>query len=276
MSSISTAEKQYFESLFGMRSGYVLSFTDESFAEHFNSHNVDIHGGEYQKHGTSKARKLRVFWEIEPDMLVGRVLAGLLDVYEADCNLEERELNPVALQKCRNIVGRLTGKSPDSLIEGEAGFLSEEFAVPDLHKLPVDSTVAEIVRSRLEEARTCLKVGAHLSVIFLCGSILEGVLLGAAEKSPKTFNQSASSPKDRNGKVKPFPDWSLSEFINVAHDVGVLKTDVQKFSHGLREFRNYIHPYQQMASKFNPDEHTAKVCFQVLKAALADVSGERK
>ena len=30
-----------------------------------------------------------------------------------------------------------------------------------------------------------------------------------------------------------------------------------------------------MVSKFSPDEHTAKVCFQVLKAALADVSGER-
>ena len=54
-----------------------------------------------------------------------------------------------------------------------------------------------------------------------------------------------------------------------------LGQDVQKFSHGLRDFRNYIHPYQQMASGFKPDEHTAKVCFQVLKAALADVSGER-
>ena len=26
----------------------------------------------------------------------------------------------------------------------------------------------------------------------------------------------------------------------------------------------------------SPDEHTAKVCFQVLKAALASVAGERK
>jgi hypothetical protein len=55
-----------------------------------------------------------------------------------------------------------------------------------------------------------------------------------------------------------------------------MKPDVKKFSHGLRDFRNYIHPYEQMQSGFAPDEHTAKLCFQVLKAALASVAGERK
>ena len=78
--------------------------------------------------------------------------------------------------------------------------------------------------------------------------------------------------------MKQFHEWTLSEFINVAYDIGwrrILKPDVQKFSHGLRDFRNYIHPYQQMASAFKPDEHTAKVCFQVLKAALADMAGDR-
>ena len=117
--------------------------------------------------------------------------------------------------------------------------------------------------------------GRPSSVIFLCGSVLEAVLLGAAQNDPKNFNQSASSPKQRDGKVKQFPEWSLSELINTAHDIGVLKADVQKFSHGLRDFRNYIHPYQQMVSRFRPDGHTARVCFQVLKAALADISGER-
>ena len=51
--------------------------------------------------------------------------------------------------------------------------------------------------------------------------------------------------------------------------------DIKKFSHGLRDFRNYIHSYQQMISGFNPDEHTVKLCFQVLKAALASLAGER-
>jgi hypothetical protein len=69
--------------------------------------------------------------------------------------------------------------------------------------------------------------------------------------------------------------FECAQFIDTACDVQLLKLDVKKFSHGLRDFRNYIHPYQQMVSGFTPDEHTAKVCFQVLKAALASLAGER-
>ena len=134
--------------------------------------------------------------------------------------------------------------------------------------------MSEIIQDRLREAQSCLLVGAHLSVIFQCGSVLEAVLLGAAQKEPQKFNQSPASPQ-KDGKVKQFHEWTLSEFINVSYDIGLLKPDVKKFSHGLREFRNYIHPYEQMVSGFKPDEHTAKVCFQVLKAALADVAGDR-
>jgi len=48
----------------------------------------------------------------------------------------------------------------------------------------------------------------------------------------------------------------------------LLRLDVKKFSHVMRDFRNYIHPYEQMASKFNPDKHTAEICLQVLRAAI--------
>jgi len=43
---------------------------------------------------------------------------------------------------------------------------------------------------------------------------------------------------------------------------------IEKFTHCLRDFRNYIHPYQQMCIGFEPDEYMTKICFQVLKAAL--------
>jgi len=117
--------------------------------------------------------------------------------------------------------------------------------------------------------------GAYLSVIFLCGSVLEAVLLGAAQNEPARFNRAMASPKLGDGSVKRFHEWSLSQFIDVACEIGLLKPDVKKFSHGLRDFRNYIHPYEQMVSGFTPDEHTARLCFQVLKAALASVAGER-
>ena len=68
--------------------------------------------------------------------------------------------------------------------------------------------------------------------------------------------------------MRKFHEWSLADFINVAKEVGLLKDDVQKFSHALRDFRNYIHPFEQVTSGFTPTMHTAKICLQVLKVAI--------
>lgn len=276
MSSLTVAEKQYIERVLEMGSGYVLDFSDSTFGQFFYSFNIDIHGDGYQTYGTSKAKKMRAFWDTEPDVVVGHVLTEMLDVYEALCESGGRERDSTSLGKSREIVARLLGKDPRANAVTDKGFLDLQFEFPNIQKLPIESMAVPIIAARLKEAQDCLSVEAHLSVIFQCGSVLEGVLLGAAQKQPEKFNRSGASPKnERDGKVQAFHEWSLSDFINVAHDIGLLKPDVQKFSHGLRDFRNYIHPYQQMNSGFTPDKHTARVCLQVLKAALADVAGER-
>jgi hypothetical protein len=199
----------------------------------------------------------------------------MLASYEADCHLNGRTVDEGILNKAQAITLRLKSKSSSSAYETVETFLDKEFAIPNIQKLPVEQQVATIIEGRLIEARKALGAGAHLSVIFLCGSVLEGVLLGAALKNPEKFNRSNVSPKNAEGKVKQLHEWSLAQFIDTACDIQLLKPDVKTFSHGLRDFRNYIHPYQQMTSGFAPDEHTAKVCFQVLKAALASLAGER-
>ena len=263
MSSLTYSEKRYLKNILDMHSGYVLDFSDRTFGEFFDQYNIDIHDIKYQAFGTSKANKLRAFWKLEPDQLVGTVLSDMLAFYELP-------------DKVRGIVERLNGQAPvphSTTTEGE--FLAHEFTVPNLQKLPLDAQVVSIIEARLTEACAALAARAHLSVIFLCGSVLEAVLFGSAQRNPAVFNKAIATPKAENGKPKRFHEWSLAQLIDVACEVGVLKIDIKKFSHGLRDFRNYIHPYAQMASGFTPDEHTAKVCFQVLKAALASVAGER-
>jgi len=276
MSSLTEIEKRYFEKLLGMQSGYVLDYSDTTFGELFNRHRINIHDQKYQTYGTSKAKKLRAFWEKEPDVLVGKVLTELLDAYEADCHLNKRETEPSVLEKSRGIIQRLSGaaeasRGPQTIQD----FLHSEFTIPNIQKLPIEAMAVPIIESRLHEARTAMSAGAYLSTIFLCG-VLEAVLLGAVQQEPARFNQASASPKNAEGRVKPFHQWNLAQLIDVACEAGLLKPDVKKFSHGLRDFRNYIHPYEQMISGFTPDEHTAKVCFQVLKAALASVAGDRK
>ncbi len=154
----------------------------------------------------------------------------------------------------------------------EETFLKHEFSDFSLDELNFDSAITSVLKIRTDEIKKCLSVKASLSVVLLCGSYLEGILLGLATKYPQDFNQANASPRDKDGNVLPLYNWSLASFIDVAYELDFIKNDVKKFSHALRDFRNYIHPYQQVSSRFDPNEDTANICWQVLKASVTQIS----
>ncbi|MEI6221369.1 MAG: hypothetical protein WCP97_01250 [bacterium] len=158
-------------------------------------------------------------------------------------------------------------------ISSEEDFLKKDFAEVSLDNLKLEGAITEILKQRLIEIKSCLSSKSALAVIFLCGSTLEGILLGIASNNPAIFNKSNSSPKERiTGKTLPFDKWTLSNFIDVAKETGFIQEDVKQFSHVLRAFRNYIHPFQQRLEEFNPSEHTAKLCWQTLKLAIIEIN----
>jgi hypothetical protein len=272
MSSLRFVEKQHFEDILGMSGGYVLSFTNETFAEFFRE-TVDknIHSEEYANKGDSKANRLRAFWEVEPDPVVGEVLLGMLEIWRYGNLLDGLERDPLYFE-CLQIAERLRGREDQ---EQESQFLEQELGQISFEGLPIDAALIPVLEYRLSEAWSCLQAGAPLAVVFLCGSVLEGMLLGVARQHPEEFNRAGGSPRDESGRVRPFSEWSLSQMIDVACGIGYLTDDVRAFSHSVRDYRNYIHPFKQLSSGFWPDEHTAKLCFQVLNAAVACLSGRR-
>ncbi|GJB98604.1 hypothetical protein [Aeromonas caviae] len=155
--------------------------------------------------------------------------------------------------------------------ENEDEFLRREFTNVSIAKLGLEGPVTDVLEQRIKEIEKCFFGKAYLAVILMAGSTLEGTLLGVANKHPKAFNSASSSPKDGGGKVKQFHDWTLSAFIDVAHQLRLVQHDTLRFSHTLRDFRNYIHPFQQMSTGFSPTEHTAKLCLQVLRAAVYEL-----
>lgn len=276
MSSLTTIEKKRFEDLFGMGGGYVLDFTNTSFLEYFRDRvSVDIYSNKYASHGDSKAKRLRVFWNVEPDQIVGKVLLGLLELWDYLNTSEDNITARTNYEECRKIALRLIGRHEEQ-IEPVERFLRLKFRDITIDNTGIESTMVPVINARLSELAECSTKNAPFSVIVLCGSILEGLLLGVAVKNFEKFNKASSSPKDRNGKPKPIYEWNLSSLIDASYDAGYINLDVKKFSHALRDFRNFIHPYQQMACNFSPDEHTAKICLQVLKAAIASLTNHRK
>jgi hypothetical protein len=154
----------------------------------------------------------------------------------------------------------------------EEGFLSQEFNDLKLSNLQLDSSITSVLEYRVKEIENCFSASAPLSVILLAGSTLEGILLGVATQNPRAFNCAKSAPKNKEQKVKQFHEWSLANFIDVSKEVNLLHHDVHKFSHALRDFRNYVHPFEQMSTGFTPTMHTAKICLQVLKVAIHQIN----
>nr|WP_319374012.1 hypothetical protein [uncultured Methanobacterium sp.] len=276
MSNLTNLEKQIFEKLFDMQTGYVLDFSNNTFQNFIeNSVKINIFDKKYEKRcdelgydNCSKANRLRCFWDIESDFIVYKLLKELLDYYEHVYNYEK---NLELLEKAKDLVTD-SKKSIKTSYNDEETFLKQEFEAIDISSLGLEESIAPIITSRIEEIKICLNNNAPLSSIFLIGSTLEGILLGIASQNPEKYGRAKSSPKEQNGKVKKFEKWNLNDFINVSYEIGFLKKDVKQFSHYLRDFRNYIHPYKQLVDQFYPNNHTALICEQVLKAAIYELS----
>jgi hypothetical protein len=159
----------------------------------------------------------------------------------------------------------------DYKVGSEEEFLNKKFERPVIKKLGLEPFYEPVIEGRINEIEKIIEQ-APLSAIFTIGSTLEGIFLGVASKIPKEVNQAASSPKNESGKVKSFHLWSLNDFINVFAELKLISKNVKNFSHEVRSFRNYIHPYQQTAEQFTPNNRSAKIAWQVLLAAVEDIT----
>lgn len=272
MTNLSPLEQRKFEDLFNMPSGYVMSLSNSEFDSYFKHFGIDIFSSNYDNASGSKANRLRAFWNKESALLVGKVLQEFLKIWKYENN-NTAQTNE-NYKACVEIADRLLGNQELDICLTADHFLEKDFGAIAFDKLPIENNMIPIIKSRYHESLQCLNNKSPLAVIFLCGSTLEGILLGAAMKNSAEFTSSPSAPK-RNGIVTNITTWTLAELINVACDIKILGKDIKEFSHALRDFRNYIHPNQQLLSQFTPDNHTARICIQVLRAAIANLSKER-
>ena len=110
-------EKRDIEAALGMGSGYVLDFSNRTFADFIaSSIGIDIYSGPYSDSGSSKANHLRCFLEKAPDHRAGRLLADLftharqLAADNAYSPPTEAELK--RLDRCQAIAARLRSAQP--------------------------------------------------------------------------------------------------------------------------------------------------------------------
>lgn len=143
---------------------------------------------------------------------------------------------------------------------------------PMVDLLTIDDGMKKVIIQRVVEIAKCLEVKSSMASIILCGSILEGLLSDYANQYREKFMSSQRAPTDKDGRVKPIEDWSIRNLLIVANIQGFIKGDVMNFSHILIDFRNYIHPKEQLSKDFDPDEDTAEMCWSIVKTAIKQLS----
>jgi hypothetical protein len=266
MAQLSNGLKFKIESLFGMASGYVLDFTNASFADFIRT---SVGVDPYENYSGSKAQVLRQFWQQEPMAKTQQVLLELLDRWfttkmaTGGPSEAERQLYESAKIEVEHLVE--VPISPTDQI-----FLGKDFGAIDLERVNVPVDFKRVIEQRLEEIDKCLEVKAPLATIFLCGSTLEGLLYEVASKNIESFNRCKAAPKS-DGSVKTLNRWTLSDLIEAARELNVVGEDVSKHAMAVRAFRNYIHPRQQIKENFSPTMFTASMAKQVLLAAISDI-----
>ncbi|GAA5167513.1 abortive infection family protein [Viridibacterium curvum] len=123
MSDLTSSEKRKLERLFGMGSGYVLDFSNRTFAEFIEeSVRRDIYDARYEHGSGSKANRLRGFWSLESNPIVGKLIGDLIE-YGKDLNAFKNDGS--LPDECLKIVARLRQANPVADIDALSATVDE-------------------------------------------------------------------------------------------------------------------------------------------------------
>lgn len=140
---IKAIDMRLIDDLFEMGGGYVLDFSNKTFAEFFDDElELDIDDPRYEVEGTSKAKRLRYFLRSEDDETRIKTLLALWEYREANRkrnNAEEQY--PNAEEEFYSLIERLGGNIPSPA--------KKKRAEPDFES--VDPMIAKELKAKLIE-----------------------------------------------------------------------------------------------------------------------------
>ena len=123
MADLTNTEKRQFERLLGMASGYVLDFSNRTFAEFVtDATGRDPYDAKYDHGSNSKANRLRGFWAAEPNRVVGKLMGDMLE-YERTAGGGDKD--PALREQCERTVARLVQDSPVQELDALAALGNE-------------------------------------------------------------------------------------------------------------------------------------------------------
>jgi len=144
---------------------------------------------------------------------------------------------------------------------------------PEFTPLISDPKMQAILAQRWRECVICVSSGAPLAATVMMGGILEGLLLA---KINQLSNQApvftaASAPRDKAGKTLLLKDWTLKNYIDVAHELKWITTAAKDIGEVMRDYRNYIHPQKELSHGITLVEGDAQMLWEIAKSMIRQI-----
>lgn len=126
MSDLTPFDKLKLEKLYEMKDGCVLDFTNKTFSDFIlDSVEIDIYEEKFNYYTTSKANRLRRFWEIESNFIVAKLTTDMAQYWKSQKlikNLEITKNEDSLYTECIKIADRLKNEKQilnQNVITGE-------------------------------------------------------------------------------------------------------------------------------------------------------------
>lgn len=155
----------------------------------------------------------------------------------------------------------------DAIMPAAAPAVATSDAPPSFASLVADPAMQGVLARRWTECVTCLSVGAPLAATVMMGGLLEGLLLAKVNSlSDKTQVFTATNaPKDRSGQPLLLSQWTLKDYIGVAHELRWISRSARDVGAVLRDYRNYVHPQKELSHGIIVSAQDAALWWEVSK-----------
>jgi len=144
---------------------------------------------------------------------------------------------------------------------------------PSFATIAADSEMQQLLANRWNECVACVGYDLPLSATVMMGGILEALLVARINKlsDQSPVFKAKLAPKDKTGSVLKLREWTLSNYIDVAHELGWISDTYKDVGAILRDYRNYIHPYKEYQHKKRIMPEDARLLWEISKTIVRQI-----
>jgi hypothetical protein len=136
-----------------------------------------------------------------------------------------------------------------------------------------DAQLKTILKRDIEELQVLRGPSVCKLRIIQSGSIIEGLLLDALLPKEQT---AIASLRNKGKKKSGLDECDLDDLIEIAVEMKVITKGTMSLAHGVRKYRNLVHPGLEKRSDYRVGANEANIAEQVLEMVVRDLKEAAK